>query len=235
MNTINLKNLKKDDVVTRFSDFVQKYSFGSGTKKDVDIELFLMLCDLGVVSPTLLDVQCKLNVSRSQAKSMIEERERRILNEKLSKKSIDDILKEELQDILSKGLYEFENGKLKLEVSSPLLQDYIKEKLREQRIIADSSFNSDFVVVSIKSYIVLCDQLFSANVKAMEEEIQNHKIEKKLDEILKVLIEIKNDKKDIEKSCKASDFLKQFLERIAGVSLTRIDWSSLFETISSWF
>lgn len=235
MNNVNLKNSREEDVVDKFSNFLSVYSFGSGTKKDVDIELFMILCDLGIVAPTLLDVQCKLNVSRTNAKALIEERERRLLNEKLSRKTMEDVLKEELQQLLEKELFECENGKIKIEVYSPLLQEYIKEILRKQKHISDSSYSSDMVVMSVKAYVDLCGQLFNNSVKNLETEIHNCQIDRKLDEILSVLIEKKNNKKDQEKSNTASECLKKLLPRIGGVVLSKVDWTSVFEMIKNFF
>lgn len=235
MNNVNLKNSREEDVVDKFSNFLSVYSFGSGTKKDVDIELFMILCDLGIVAPTLLDVQCKLNVSRTNAKALIEERERRLLNEKLSRKTMEDVLKEELQQLLEKELFECENGKIKIEVYSPLLQEYIKEILRKQKHISDSSYSSDMVVMSVKAYVDLCGQLFNNSVKNLETEIHNCQIDRKLDEILSVLIELKNNKKDQEKSNTASECLKKLLPRIGGVVLSKVDWTSVFEMIKNFF
>lgn len=209
MSELDFSNLNQEKIERLFL-FFNKYSFGYGTKKDVDNEMFMTLCDLGLISQSLVDIQCKLNVTRTKAKSLIEERERRLMSKKLSDKSIEEVLKDQLKDLLDKNMFECEQGKIKFEILSPLLRDYLKEKLRENNFISDGSFSTDVVVMSTKAYVSLCHSLFQKQTQDFENALKDNGIEKRLDEILNVLIKIKDSKG--EKSQEASSCANSILK-----------------------
>lgn len=124
-------------------------AFGSITKRDLDIELFMSLQRLAIISekPDIYDVISTLRVTRSKARNLIYESELRRMRR--------DDLKEQLKDTLLRPFF-LDNGKLLyIEVENPLLHDYIKAQLKKLGHITDGSFSSDIIRMTYEAYSAL--------------------------------------------------------------------------------
>lgn len=129
-------------------------AFGSLTKRDMDVEIFMMLQRLEVISlkPDIYKVVSMLKITRAKARNLIYESALRRLSE--------DELRLELQSLLLKPTF-LNNAKLLyIEVENPLLQDYIKSILKSHNHITDGSFSSDIIRLSYLAYSALLEDVF---------------------------------------------------------------------------
>lgn len=187
-------------------------SFGSMSKRDVDIMLFKALQDLGIIDPkpSIYDVIRLLNVTRSKARNLIYESSLQRQDEQN--------LEQELKDLIIKPIFLKEGDKVCIEVDNPLLIDYIRQRLKSLKHITDSSFNAELVKMRPEAFAELYTSLLP------EDNIQtiNNKF---------VAIGVKEDK-----SAKA--FVINVVKVIAHAALGKAGESlagTVCETLESWF
>ena len=128
-------------------------SFGSMSKRDVDIMLFKALQDLGIIDPkpSIYDVIRLLNVTRSKARNLIYESSLRRQDEQN--------LEEELKSLIINPIFLRDGDKVCIEVDNPLLIDYIRQRLKSLKHITDSSFNAELVKMRPEAFAELYTSL----------------------------------------------------------------------------
>lgn len=128
-------------------------SFGSMSKRDVDIMLFKALQDLGIIDPkpSIYDVIRLLNVTRAKARNLIYESSLRRQNEQN--------LAEELKVLIINPIFLKDGDKVCIEVDNPLLIDYIRQRLKSLKHITDSSFNAELVKMRPEAFADLYTSL----------------------------------------------------------------------------
>lgn len=128
-------------------------SFGSMSKRDVDIMLFKALQDLGIIDPkpSIYDVIRLLNITRSKARNLIYESSLQRQDEQN--------LEQELKDLIIKPIFLKEGDKVCIEVDNPLLTDYIRQRLKGLKHITDSSFNNELVKMTPEAFSALYTDL----------------------------------------------------------------------------
>lgn len=159
MNLIPILLSQKDaeSIKDAFIELMKAYNspaFGSITKRDFEIELFLQLQKLGLIekNPSLYEVVSKLKITRTRAKNLIYEAN-------LWNKSIED-LNSELKEILSQPSFLSDGKHVSIDVENPLLQDHIKSKLKALKHITDGSFSSEILKLTPEGYIALYLDVF---------------------------------------------------------------------------
>jgi len=159
MNLIpTLLNKKEAETIKEaFIELMKAYNspaFGSITKRDFEIELFLQLQKLGLIekNPSLYEVVSKLKITRTRAKNLIYEAN-------LWNKSTED-LNMELKEVLSQPSFLNDGRHISIDVENPLLQDHIKSILKTLKHITDGSFSSDILKLTPEGYIALYLDVF---------------------------------------------------------------------------
>ena len=139
-----------DTVLEKFLNDYRTPSFGSLSKKEIDLRIFELYIDAGVIKkdPSIFDLVNELKISRSKARSLI-------YDYNLRKKS-EDMLKEDLKSLLKEGVVE-KDDRIKIEVDDPYLSDYIRNVLKSNKMIADGSFMKEILVLSTKAYCTLLE------------------------------------------------------------------------------
>lgn len=124
-------------------------SFGSMSKRDTDIMLFMALQDLGILdnTPSIYDVIQLLHVTRSKARNLIYECSLRRQEEHN--------LDQELKVLIVKPIFLRDGDKVCIEVDNPLLIDYIRQCLKKLGHITDSSFNAELVKMRPEAFATL--------------------------------------------------------------------------------
>lgn len=148
--------------------------FGSVTKRDIDIEIFITLQVLGIIplNPDLFKVVRILKVTRVKARNLIYESELRRMNES--------DLRAQLRVLLLKPTF-LNNGKLLyMEVENPLLQDYIKSILKTLNHITDGSFSTDIIRLSYHAYSALLGEVFEVRETNSIKMLKSYLIDNKL-------------------------------------------------------
>lgn len=139
-----------DAILEKFLDDYKTPSFGSLSKKEIDLRIFELYIDAGIIKkdPSIFDLVNELKISRSKARSLI-------YDYNLRKKS-EDMLKEDLKNLLKDGVVE-KDDRIKIEVDDPYLSDYIRNILKSNKMIADGSFMKEILVLSTKAYCTLLE------------------------------------------------------------------------------
>ena len=141
------------DVLERILKAYSNPSFGSISKRDTDIMLFMALQDLGILDtpPSIYDVIQLLHVTRSRARNLIYECSLRRQEEQN--------LDQDLRELIVKPIFLRDGDKVCIEVDNPLLIDYIRQRLKGLKHITDSSFNNELVKMTPEAFSALYTDL----------------------------------------------------------------------------
>jgi hypothetical protein len=145
---------KKDDedvkkaFVSLLSDYLSP-AFGSISKRDFDILLFMKLQELGAIdkNPEIYELVSDLRVTRAKARNLLYEA-------KLRASSQQD-LDEELRGLMDSPIFLKESDKIGIEVGNPYLIDHLRFKLKKLNHITDGSFSPELVKLTTDAYIAL--------------------------------------------------------------------------------
>lgn len=157
-----LEQANSDSIKRIFIDFVKEYltpSYGSMSKRDFEILLFMKLQELKVIDkdPDLYSLIKDLKISRSRARNLLYEAKMRSSN--------DEDLNEELIKLLIKPIFLKDGDKIAIEIQNPLITDHFRFELKKLGHITDGSFSPELVKLNYVAYIALVDKLLSTEVK----------------------------------------------------------------------
>lgn len=146
--------LQPEDVKKLFVELLQDYlkpAFGSISKRDFDILLFIKLKELGVFdkNPDIYDLVSELRVTRAKARNLLYEAKLR----QTSKAELD----EELIEILKKPIFLKDGEKIGIEIDNPYLIDHVRAKLRQLNYITDGSFSPELVRLTSDAFSALLE------------------------------------------------------------------------------
>jgi len=149
-----LDKLNSEDVKKAFIELLQEYltpAFGSISKRDFDIQLFIKLQKLGVFkkSPEIYELVSELRVTRSKARNLLYESKLR----QTSKFELD----QELKEILKTPIFLKDNDKIGIEIDNPYLIDHLRAKLKQLNHITDGSFSPELVRLTTDAFVSLFD------------------------------------------------------------------------------
>ena len=167
-----IDSLNSDDIKLVFKELIKDYfspAFGSISKRDLDILLFIKLQKLKLISenPEIYELISELRVTRAKARSLLYESK---LRQSTTKQ-----LDEELIEIITNPIFLKDNDKIGLEIGNPYLIDYIKDKLKKLNHITDGSFSPELIKLTPEAFVALFESYVPNESKS---------------EILKILISI---------------------------------------------
>lgn len=147
-----LEAQKAEDVKKAFIRFMKIYmapAFGSISKRDLDISLFMELQELGLIdkNPEIYELVSDLRVTRAKARNLLYEAKLR--------SSSDEDLDLELKELLQKPLFLKDNEKVGIEIENPYLIDHLRYKLKKMNHITDGSFSPELVKLTTDAFIDL--------------------------------------------------------------------------------
>jgi len=204
---IDLSNISDREIRSSFENILKIYlnpSFGSISKRDFEITLFIELQKLGIISENIYDIVSTLKIRRTKAQSLIYESKLRISDK--------NSLKEELQEIIKiQNIKNIEQDKIKLEIINPYLRDFIKNELRKLGSVSviDTSFNSDILKFDVRDYLLLLCEYDENIKKRLETYLFSNKIIQITEKITKLPISLITDRKHIIKLVNFVTNLKQ--------------------------
>ena len=139
-----------------FKELITAYmnpAYGSMSKRDFDILLFMKLQDLKIIEkdPDLYDIVSNLKVTRAKARNLLYEAKMR--------NSSEEMLNKELRELLSTPIFFKENDKIAIEISNPLLSDHLRWKLKRLGYITDGSFSAELIKLSEEAYITIFEDM----------------------------------------------------------------------------
>lgn len=157
-----LKAIDAEKTKKAFIDLLKAYlqpAYGSMSKRDFDILLFMKLQELGVFSknPEIYDLITQLRVSRGKA--------RNLLYESKLRQSSSEELDRELKYILINPIFSKQENKICLEIDNPFLKDHLRAKLKELRFTTDGSFSKEIITLSMEAYATLFESFLSDEIQ----------------------------------------------------------------------
>ena len=164
ISEITLKNFKKGKPYAVLANLLEKYrkpSFGSMSKRDVDIMMFEAMQELGIIddkNPQIYDVMQLLHVTRSKARNLIYE-------VALRKAENEEELKKQLREYLDSPLLLKETDKVLLEIDNPLVIDYLRNELKRLKHLTDGSFSPELVKMDLNAFVDIYTEVMSEKEK----------------------------------------------------------------------
>ncbi len=150
-----IEDTDAEAVKKAFSNLMRIYlnpAFGSISKRDFDISLFMTLQDLGIIdkNPEMYELVSELKVTRAKARNLLYEAKLRT--------STKDDLDEELKELLKTPIFLKENEKIGIEIGNPYLIDHLRQNLKELNHITDGSFSPELVKLTTEAYLALFEK-----------------------------------------------------------------------------
>ena len=147
-----LDTLPAEKVKKAFSELLRDYltpAYGSISKRDFDILLFIKLQQLGIFSknPELYELVSELRVTRAKARNLLYESKLR----QTSKSELD----EELKQLLQNPIFLKDNDKIGIEIDNPYLIDHLRARLKQLNHITDGSFSPELVRLTTDAFVAL--------------------------------------------------------------------------------
>lgn len=166
---------QKEDVIEKFVEFLKEYtepSFGSISKRDINIKIFNIMRDLGLISenPDAWEIINKLKLTRTKASGLI-------YDANICRKGAFENLDVLLRDTLEKIPYIWEGNHVLIQIDNPLLIDHIKSILKDENCLLDGSFSPE--IVKMKPEAFICMYLNALNANERNEFEKHYDKEKK--------------------------------------------------------
>ncbi|MAT56281.1 MAG: hypothetical protein CMN32_17560 [Saprospirales bacterium] len=157
-----LESLDAEDVKNAFKELLQDYltpAFGSISKRDFDILLFIKLQKLGIFdkNPEIYKLVSELRVTRSKARNLLYESKLR----QTSKTELD----QELRELLKNPIFLKDNDKIGIEIDNPYLIDHLRAKLKSLNHITDGSFSPELVRLTTDAFVALFESYLPEDSK----------------------------------------------------------------------
>ena len=166
------KDSEPETILAELLEQYRKPSFGSMSKRDVDILMFIAMQQLGIIddeNPKIYYVMQLLHVTRAKARNLIYE-------VALRKAESEDKLKTQLQKLLNENILLKEKEKVTLEIDNPLVIDYLRNVLKDLKHLTDGSFTPELVKMSYEAFADLY-------MEVMKEEKEEKLIKKELQKL----------------------------------------------------
>jgi hypothetical protein len=140
-------------------EFLKEYlekGFGTLSKRDTEVLIFYLLNHYGYFGPTInyFDASKKLKISETRVRNLFQDVQLRYAqyDENEAKKRFVRLVEEGRLELDSKGRY-------KLQVSEPLLNQYVYEWVDQVKGVADTSFSSKLIVLSKEVFVDVIEYL----------------------------------------------------------------------------
>ncbi|MBQ6277766.1 MAG: hypothetical protein IJK62_13805 [Bacteroidales bacterium] len=174
------KEIDSKKIYNALDKIVQKYTepaFGTLSKKELDIVMFNALYELGLIDKKTQDIKrldvynvmTKLKVTKTKAKSLIDESSLRKMDNFDFEEQVTKLLEDEM--IIVDG------NKICLEVENPVLMEYIKSELKKEKHITDGSFSPEIVKLSIPAYLCLCEKFAETHLERLKKKLRDSGVE----------------------------------------------------------
>ncbi len=146
------KGVNSDAVLKKLIETYTEPVFGSQTKKELDLAFYHAMVDLGIIDSgaDIYSLVEKLRITRTKARNLIYESKLRNIE------NVD--MKDEMMKLLGEKALYITDGKVCLEISNPLLMDYLRDVLKKKKHITDGSFSAELVRLSPEAYLCLCKE-----------------------------------------------------------------------------
>lgn len=214
-----------------FTELLRNYltpAFGSMSKRDFDILLFMKLQELGVIdkSPEIYELVSELRVTRAKARNLLYEAKLRA--------STQDDLDMELKELLIDPVFFKDQDKIGIEVDNPYLIDHLRFKLKKLNHITDGSFSPELVKLTVEAYIALFESYVpeTSKQKVMDALIAiGAKTDSSFSAVLTGILKKLGEKVAADAGAHAAETVGDYLKPIIDTSIASIAhiFSSFFE------
>ncbi len=144
---------QKANVIEKFVEFLKEYtepSFGSISKRDINIKIFNIMRDLKLISedPDAWEIINKLKLTRTKASGLL-------YDANICRKGAFENLDVLLRKVIEKVPYINDKSNVLIQIDNPLLIDHIKSILKEANCLSDGSFSPEIVRMSPEAFMYL--------------------------------------------------------------------------------
>ena len=150
-----IEELSAEAVKQAFAEVLAEYlrpAFGSISKCDFDILLFMKLQELGAIqkNPNMYDLVSELRVTRAKARNLLYEAKLRAASK--------EELEKELKELLQKPIFLKDGDRIAIEIDNPFLTDHLRHELKSLNHITDGSFSPELVKLTQEAYLDLFEK-----------------------------------------------------------------------------
>ena len=158
------KDVDPEKAKTQLRGFLEWFctpAFGALPKREIELEVFSILCELGLVkeNATLYDIMTDLRILRSKANALLFDRDVRRLGDNKEE------LNKDVEDALVNARFAKDGDYFVLEVENPLLNAHIKSILQKLHHISDASFNSALIRMSLDAAAALIEEMIDPSMR----------------------------------------------------------------------
>ncbi len=226
-----LESTEAQEIKDIFIELIKAYStpaYGSMSKRDFDILLFIQLQKLGVFekNPEIYELVSELRVTRAKARNLLYESKLR----QTSKKELD----EELKNLLKRPMLIKDGDKIGIEIDNPYLIDHLRAKLKKLNHITDGSFSPELVRLTTDAYISLFDSyLDNTSKKELTKVLVNigAKADTSFKGLLKGVLKKLGSKIADEAGGRVAESIGDYLEPLltGSIEMVKNQFTSIFE------
>lgn len=144
---------QKSKLIDEFVKFLKEYvepSFGSMSKRDIDIKIFNMMRSIGIIkeNPEQWDIIRELKLSSTRARNLI-------YNANMLREGEFDKLDDLQKTVLISAPYLRDGNYISVQIDNPLLVDHIKSELKSKGYLQDGSFSPDIIRMKPEAFMYL--------------------------------------------------------------------------------
>lgn len=152
---------KAKEILAKILEQYRRPSFGSMSKRDIDIMMFMAMQDLGLIdmNPQGYNVVQTLHVTSAKARNLI-------YASALSREQDFDADNELKKALSHPRFLPGADKMIGIDIDNPLLIDHLKYKLRELGHITDGSFNQDMVKMTPDALAALYEDYMPEKARA---------------------------------------------------------------------
>ncbi len=154
MDVLNKIQGDNDNIKKHVAVFLENFinpAFGVLTKKEIEFLVFKLIKDIGVISDnlSLYDLMMELHITKAKAHQLLFDYDVRKSEDEQKKMDHD------IQLALCNAKFAKDGEYFVLDIERPLLQAYLKEKIRKLGHIADGSFSQSIVRMNLNAVTAL--------------------------------------------------------------------------------
>lgn len=146
-NQITKSEVQLKQLIATYLNEYLTPSFGSSTKRDIDLRTFTLMQALGIIkeNPNSFEVSRLLKITRTKAENLIYE-------VTLRQSTQETIEEQVINTLASPVVYKKEDRLFSFEVDNPVVKETIKYKLSQYGLATDTSHNRSLLIMHIDAF-----------------------------------------------------------------------------------
>lgn len=155
------------------AEFLELYlqrGFGCMTKSEIELQIFYLLKEKNVISSdSNYQISRELRIPEAKVKKLIYDSDLKY------GKMDDKQMKDEFENTICEKRFKVENGKITINITNKLLQEYLANELAKNNAYHDTSFNRNLMVIHADAFVELLNNLYGEeNIKKFNAQIEGY-------------------------------------------------------------